>query len=168
MITILAAVGKNGVIGNNNQLIWHLPNDLKRFKQRTLGHPIIMGRKTFESFPKPLPGRVHFVISRQEHPSTENVYWVNSLQEAIQLAMTFSQEVFVIGGGEIYTQALPLADRMELTLVGATFEGDSYFPKIDFSQWNVISEEGHLKDEKHPYDYTFITLERKKEIDEDE
>lgn len=159
MITLIAAAAENNALGKNNEMLWHLPDDFKRFKQVTTGHHIIMGRKTFESFPKPLPNRTHIVISRQADYVKEGCIVVNSLEEAIQIAPK-DQETFVIGGGEIYALALPIADKIDLTRVHATFEADAFFPDFDASAWQLTTEEYHPKDEKHQYDFTFQTYIR--------
>ena len=157
-LTIIVAAGENDAIGKDNQLIWHLSDDLKRFKKLTSGHHIIMGRKTFESFPKPLPNRTHIVISRQlDYKVPEGVIVVNSLEDAINLSKHDDQP-FIIGGGEIYKLAMPLAHKIELTRVHHHFENaDTFFPKIDNSKWNVISNTFHDKDEGHEFSFSFIS-----------
>ena len=160
MITIIAAAAANDALGKDNKLIWHLSNDLKRFKKLTSGHHIIMGRKTFESFPKALPNRVNVVITRDKNYTAENAVIVHSIEEALHLAKEDTQP-FIIGGGEIYKQSLALTDRIELTRVHHDFEADTFFPKIDPEQWNIIAQEDCSKDEKHQYDYSFITYEKK-------
>lgn len=160
-LTIIVAAAENDAIGKDNQLIWHLSNDLKRFKALTSGHHIIMGRKTFESFPKPLPNRTHIVITRQDnYKAPEGVIIVNSLADAIDAAKSDSQP-FIIGGGEIYKQALLFADKIELTRVHHEFEADTFFPKIDMSVWKETENVLHEKDDKHNYAYSFITYERR-------
>ncbi|TJY36932.1 dihydrofolate reductase [Pontimicrobium aquaticum] len=160
-LTIIVAAAENDAIGKNNQLIWHLSDDLKRFKELTNGHHIIMGRKTFESFPKPLPNRKHVVISRQENYKVpEGVIVVNSLANAIDMAKNDSQP-FIIGGGEIYKQAMLFANKIELTRVHHSFEADTFFPKIDTSTWKETQNRYHDKDNNHEYAFSFITYERK-------
>ncbi|MEZ4854974.1 MAG: dihydrofolate reductase [Gelidibacter sp.] len=160
-LTLIVAAGENDAIGKNNQLIWHLSDDLKRFKTLTSGHCIIMGRKTFESFPKPLPNRTHIVISRQENYKVpEGVIVVNTLEDAIDAAKNDKQP-FVIGGGEIYRQAIAFASKIELTRVHESFDADTFFPKIDDSIWKETANKFHSKDENHPYDFSFMTYERK-------
>lgn len=156
MINIIVAASKNHVIGKDNKLLWHLPNDLKYFKAITTGHPIIMGRKTFESIGKPLPNRLNIVISRNKFESTENLIYATSLPEAIVIAEAKDQEIFVIGGGEIYKQALPLANKIHFTLVDTIIEGDTFFPELNENEWQVESSEFHPKDEKHAFNYTFL------------
>lgn len=160
MITLVAAVAENNALGKNNQLLWHLPDDFKHFKALTSHHTIIMGRKTFESFPKPLPNRKHIIITRQSHYNApEGCVVVNSLEEAFNL-VNKNEEVFVIGGGEIYTQALPYADKLELTRVHESFDADAFFPDFDISQWNIIREVHHAVDEKHAIPFTYFTYIR--------
>ena len=160
MITVIAAVAENNALGKENQLLWHLPDDFKRFKTLTSGHYIIMGRKTFESFPKPLPNRTHVIISRQANYQPEGCIVVNSLEQAIAVCPK-TEEVFIIGGGEIYRQSIAVADKLDLTKVHATFEADTHFPEIDLSQWQLVFEEYHPKDERHDFDFTFQTYSRK-------
>ena len=160
-LTMIVAAGENNAIGKDNQLIWHLSEDLKRFKRLTSGHHIIMGRKTFESFPKPLPNRVHVVITRQkDYKAPEGVIVVNSLEDALDASRSDDQP-FIIGGGEIYKQAMPLANTIELTRVHHSFEGaDTFFPEIDTSIWKEMNTTFNPKDDKHDYDFSFITYVR--------
>jgi dihydrofolate reductase len=160
MLTIIAAAAENNALGKDNQLVWHLPDDFKRFKKLTSGHHIIMGRKTFDTFPKLLPNRTHVVITRQDNFRKEDVLVVNSLARAIELSADDPQ-AFVIGGGEIYKMSMKLADKIELTRVHGNFEADTFFPEIDENQWKLVSEEFHEKDEKHNYAFTYLTYERK-------
>ncbi len=160
VITIIAAVAENNVIGKDNDLIWHLSDDLKHFKDLTSGHHIIMGRKTFESMPKALPNRTNVVITRQDDFSAENVIVAGSLQEALEVAKEDPQP-FIIGGGEIYKQALQFTDRIELTRVHHSFEGDTFFPEINTVVWKEVDTKFHAKDEKHEYDFTFIRYEKR-------
>ncbi|WNH09023.1 dihydrofolate reductase [Thalassobellus suaedae] len=160
-LTIIVAAAENDAIGKGNKLIWHLSDDLKRFKNLTNGHHIIMGRKTFESFPKPLPNRTHIVITRQaDYKVPEGVIVVNSLEAAIDVTKNELQP-FVIGGGEIYKQALAIADKIELTRIHENFEADTFFPKIDTAIWKETANTFHKKDEKHDYEFSFLTYERK-------
>ncbi|XLS29913.1 dihydrofolate reductase [Flavobacteriaceae bacterium M23B6Z8] len=161
MITLIAAAAENEVLGKNNELVWHLPDDFKRFKTLTSGHFIIMGRKTFETFPKPLPNRTHIIISRQHDYTTENGIVVNSIEDALKLAAEDSQP-FIIGGGEIYELGMPFADKIELTRVHANFEGDAFFPKIDEDEWELTEEHFHPADERHKQSFTYLTYLRKK------
>lgn len=157
MLTIIAAASENNALGKDNQLVWHLPEDFKRFKSLTSGHYIIMGRKTFESFPKPLPNRTHVIITRQkDYQVPEGCIVVSDLQDAIN-ACPKNEEVFVIGGGQIYKQAIDLVDKIDLTRVHTSVDADTFFPEIDTNKWELIFEEFHSKDEKHNFDYTFLT-----------
>ncbi|MDO5978316.1 dihydrofolate reductase [Flavivirga spongiicola] len=160
-LTIIVAAAENDAIGKDNKLIWHLSDDLKRFKSLTNGHHIIMGRKTFESFPKPLPNRTHIVITRQaDYQVPEGIIVVNSLEDAIS-AVKNDPQPYIIGGGEIYKQALLLADKIELTRVHEDFEADAFFPEIDTSIWKETANIFHTKDDKHKYEFSFLTYERK-------
>lgn len=160
MITLIAAASENNALGKDNQLVWHLPNDFKRFKEITSGHYIIMGRKTFESFPKPLPNRTHVIITRQKDYKVEDCHVVNSIEKAIEISPK-NEEVFIIGGAEIYKQSIDFADKIELTRVHADFDADAYFPEINLNKWELIFEEYHTKDEKHNFDFTFQTFVKK-------
>ncbi|WP_299124952.1 dihydrofolate reductase [uncultured Winogradskyella sp.] len=161
-LTIIVAAGENNAIGKDNSLIWHLSDDLKRFKSLTNGHHIIMGRKTFESFPKPLPNRTHIVITRQtDYEVPSGVIVVNSLHDAVDAAKNDKQP-FIIGGGEIYKQAMPLVDKLEITRVHSIFEdADTFFPEIDNTKWTEVSRTTHDADDKHTYAFSFITYLRK-------
>lgn len=154
-------MGRNREIGIDNQLPWHLPNDLKHFKTITSGHPVIMGRKTFESLGKPLPNRTNIVISRRTDWFQEGILIVGSIKEALKFAKKIDEEVFVIGGGNVYEQTILLADRLELTQVQASIEADTFFPEIDTDVWIKTDEICHDQDEKHNYAYCFQTYERK-------
>ncbi|MGM5468788.1 dihydrofolate reductase [Flavobacteriaceae bacterium LMO-SS05] len=159
-LTLIAAAGEHDGIGKDNQLIWHLSDDLKRFKSLTKGHCMIMGRKTFESFPKPLPHRTHIVITRQlNYKVPEGVIVVKNLEEALDAAKNDTQP-FIIGGGEIYKLAMPLASKIELTRVHSRFEADTFFPKIDTRIWTETSNIIHKKDDKHDYSFSYITYTR--------
>ena len=160
MIVMIAAVAENNALGKDNELVWHLPNDFKRFKELTSGHYIIMGRKTFESFPKPLPNRTHVVITRQEDYQPEGCIIVHSIEDAIQKCPE-NEEVFIIGGGEIYKQGLDFSDKIEITKVHAHFEADAFFPEINENKWELVQSELNLKDERHLYDYTYQTFVKK-------
>ncbi|WP_375239392.1 dihydrofolate reductase [Aurantibacter sp.] len=161
-LTLIVATAEANEIGKNNDLIWHLRNDLKRFKALTSGHCIIMGRKTFESFPKPLPNRLHIVITRQaDYKVPEGVIVVNSLEEAFTKIPKTETQPFVIGGGEIYKQAIPFTEKIELTKVHANFDADTFFPQFDLGEWKEINNEFHKKDEQHDYEFSFITYVRK-------
>lgn len=160
-LTIIVAAAENDAIGKDNKLIWHLGDDLKRFKNLTNNHHIIMGRKTFESFPKPLPNRTHVVITRQnDYVVPSGVIVVHNLEDAID-AVKSDMQPFIIGGGQIYKQALQIADTIELTRVHENFEADTFFPKIDPSMWIETANVFHTKDEKHNYEFSFLTYKRK-------
>ena len=159
-LSIIAAMSANRVIGNNNNLPWRLPADLKRFKSLTLGHHLIMGRKTFESIGQPLPGRTTVVITHQTGFAPEGVLVAHSIDQALQMA-SGDDEVFVAGGAQIYQQMLPRADRLYLTSIHEEFEGDTDFPEFEESDWQLISEEDHAADEKNPYSYSFLIYEKK-------
>ena len=159
LITIIVAASENNVIGNNNKLIWHLSDDLKRFKNLTKGHYVIMGRKTFESMPRALPNRTNVIITRKENYIAENAIVTNSLESALKIASDDAQP-FIIGGGEIYNIALNISDRIELTRVHHNFEGDTTFPEIDKEEWIESNRVEKKKDETHSYDFTFITYNK--------
>ncbi|KIA99023.1 diacylglycerol kinase [Flavobacterium sp. KMS] len=159
MIIMIAAVAENNALGKNNEMIWHLSNDFKRFKALTTGHHIIMGRKTFESFPKPLPNRTHIVITRQEEYQPEGCIVVKSIEEAIAKCPE-NDDSFIIGGGEIYNLGMPLADILEITRVHHSFEADAFFPEINKKEWQLVEAEPNTRDEKHLYDYTYETYVR--------
>ncbi len=158
---MIAAVAENNALGKNNDLLWHLPNDFKRFKEVTSRHYIIMGRKTFESFPKPLPNRTHVIITRQQDFQHESCIVVDTLKKAIA-ACPKNEDIFIIGGGEIYTQSIHFADQLDITRVHHSFDADVYFPEIDSKIWELTSETFNPKDERHLFDYTFQTFVRKK------
>lgn len=159
LVTIIVAAAENNVIGNENKLIWHLSDDLKRFKDLTKGHHVIMGRKTFESMPKALPNRINVIITRKKDYVAENAIVVNSLEEALKVSSDDPQP-FIIGGGEIYKMSMNISNRVELTRVHHNFDGDTYFPEIDSKIWCEINRTEKKKDDKHKYDYTFITYEK--------
>ncbi|MFD3000528.1 dihydrofolate reductase [Pontibacter toksunensis] len=161
MIAIVVAAAENNVIGKDNGLIWHLPADLRHFKQITMGHPMLMGRKTFESIGKPLPGRTSIIITTQKDYLAEGCIVTHSVQEAIEQANALDEEVCIIGGAEVYSQALPLTDTIYLTRIHHTFEGDVFFPELKEEEWETVEQEHHEPDEKNKYSYSFITLKRK-------
>ena len=161
LITIIVAAAENNVIGNENKLIWHLSDDLKRFKDLTKGHHVIMGRKTFESMPKALPNRTNVIITRKKDYIAENAIVVNSLEEALKVSSDDPQP-FIIGGGEIYNMSMNISDKIELTRVHHDFEGDTIFPKIDNENWIESDRVLKIKDEKHKYDFSFITYNKRK------
>ncbi|MBY0244222.1 MAG: dihydrofolate reductase [Sphingobacteriaceae bacterium] len=160
-ITIVVAIAQNNAIGKNNQLLWHLPADLKHFKEITSGHTIIMGRKTFESIGKALPNRKNIVISRNATLNIENIFIANSLEQAIEKCEN-EKEVFIIGGAEIYKQTLEICDKIELSTIHQSYEADTFFPEIDPKIWEITHSTLRPSDEKNNVDITFSTLERKK------
>ena len=160
---MIAAAAENNELGKDNDLLWHLPDDFRRFKKLTTGHKIIMGRKTFESFPKPLPNRVHIIITRDKNYTTDfdDCIIVHSLEDALKMVAE-DELSFIIGGGEIYKQGKPFSDTIELTRVHARFEdADTFFPEIDSEKWQLVNEEYHDKDQGHSYAFTFLTYERR-------
>lgn len=164
-LSLICAMDENLVIGRNNSLPWHLPEDLKYFKQTTMGNSIIMGRKTYESIGKPLPGRTNIIVSRNREYEVEDARVVNSLSEAIELAENIafidgSLEAFVIGGAELFEEALTLVNRLHLTMVHAEVDGDTWFPDFEVSDFNEVSREYFEADEDNPYDYSICVLER--------
>ena len=164
-LAIIVAAAQNGIIGRNNALPWHLPEDLRYFKRRTLGKPIVMGRKTYESIGRPLPGRTNIVISRNAGFAADGIKVVRSLDEALRLADDIAQidgvdELVVIGGAEIYREALPRAERLYLTEVHAVIQGDAVLPDIDWAQWREVGRERHAAEAPNPYDYSFVVYER--------
>jgi dihydrofolate reductase len=160
VITMIAAAGANNELGLNNELVWHLPDDFKRFKQLTSGHHIIMGRKTFESLLKPLPNRTHIVITRSNGYKKEGAVVVHSMEEAIS-ATEDDNQPFIIGGGEIYKIGLEFAQKIELTRVHGAFEADTFFPEIPRTKWKLASEDHHDKDDRHKFSFSYQTFLRK-------
>jgi len=160
-IYIVVAIGENFAIGKNNQLLWHMPADLKFFKQTTSGHTVVMGRKTFASVGKPLPNRRNIVITRDTDLKIEGAEVVNSLDKALEVTKIEEKPVFIIGGAEIYRQALPKTDTLYLTTIHHNFDADTFFPEINRNEWDVVSSDSHKADEKNKYDYTFEVLKRK-------
>lgn len=160
MLSLIVAISQNRVIGKNNQLPWHLPADLAWFRQQTSGKPVIMGRKTFESIGRPLPKRTNIVLSRQlfEH---EDVVWQPNLESAVNFAKDFA-EIMLIGGGELFKQALPLAERLYLTEIQAEIDGDTFFPEIHWHDWSIEFEQWRPADENNPYTCRFLILQRRK------
>lgn len=160
MITLIAAASENNALGKDNDLLWHLPDDFTRFKKLTTGHHIIMGRKTWESFPKPLPNRTHVVITRNKTYQAVGATVVHTLEDAL-LFTREQAHTFIIGGGEIYAIALEAATRIELTRVHGEFEADAFFPEIDQEKWALKESVYHDKDERHRYAFTFETWVKK-------
>lgn len=159
-ISIVAAIAKNRVIGKNNRLPWRLPRDMQHFREVTTGKPVIMGRKTFESIGKALPGRKNIILTRDSNFRAEGCVVVHSVEEALA-AVEGTQEIMVIGGAEIYKAFLPRVERMYLTEIHADFEGDTFFPEYDPSEWQETERQDFPADEKNPYRYSFVVFERK-------
>ena len=164
LISLVVAASTNNAIGLNKKLLWHLPNDMKFFKNTTWAMPVIMGRKTFESMTgKPLPGRLNIIITRQKAWTAAGVTIVHSLADALKTASSADyKEAFIIGGGEIFTDAMPEADKIYLTRVDAILDGDAFFPAIDQKAWKMVSEESFAPDAKHAYAYHFQLWEKNK------
>ena len=160
MVSIIVAIAQNGTIGDKNALLWHIKEDMRFFRTTTSGHAVVMGRKTFESLgSRPLPKRTNLVITRQDI-AFEGALTSHSLEEAIRMA-DGDEEVFIIGGAQIYREALRVADRMYITRVMHDYEGDTSFPEIDFSEWKLVSEEYHDRGEEYEYPFAFLTYDRK-------
>ncbi|MEO9571382.1 MAG: dihydrofolate reductase [Polaribacter sp.] len=162
MITIIAAIAKNNALGKDNDLIWHLPADLKRFKKVTSGHHILMGRNTFESIGKPLPNRTTIIITRNKNYFKEGCLIAHSIEEAINLVEN-DATIFIIGGAQVYKETLKknLADQLDITLVHQEFDADAFFPEIDLNLWEEINREDFIADEKNKFDYSFIRYSKK-------
>ena len=162
MLSIIVAISDNNVIGKDNKLLWHIPEDMKRFKRLTTGHVIIMGRKTFESLPNILPNRKHIVLTRDTSykVNNENVEIVNDI-DGIEKYINDKEEHFVIGGAIIYSQLLKKSNKIYMTKVHKVYEGDAYFPKLSEEEWKIVEEEKGINNEANPYDYDFITYIRK-------
>lgn len=163
-VSIIVAVADNGVIGKDNQLIWHLPADMRYFKEKTTGHCVITGRKNYESIPekfRPLPNRTNIVITRQSNYEAKGAIIANSPENALEIAKQKEDqdEIFIIGGAEIYRYFIPFCNRIYLTKIHHNFDGDAHF-NLPENEWKLIQEEHHLKDEKNPYDYTFCLYEK--------
>ncbi|CAH2715540.1 IS1595 family transposase ISSsu9 [Neobacillus rhizosphaerae] len=161
MISFIVAMDENNVIGKDNQLPWHLPEDLKFFKKITLGHPIAMGRKTHESIGRVLPGRENIVITRQQDYQSEECTIFYSVEEFVKYCRNQNDEIFVIGGAEIFKETFPFAECLYITLIHKEFEGDTFFPEFFQTKWELVSSEKGIKNEKNPYDYEFRKYKRK-------
>lgn len=164
-IAMIAAVAANGVIGKDNDLVWSLPDDMRYFMNTTKDHFIVLGRKNYESLPpkfRPLPNRTNVVITRQPALQLDNAFVVHSLEEAIALCKKENQEkIFIIGGGQIYKQALPQTDTLYLTEIHQSFEGDTFFPDYDKTEWQEVSRKNHTTDDRHKYSFDFVVYKRK-------
>jgi len=164
LISLVVAASENNVIGKDNKLLWHLPNDMKFFKNTTWAMPVIMGRKTYDALGKPLTGRTNIVITRQKAWMAEGVKVVKNLDEAIRVsAHSDAKEAFVIGGGEIYKQSIPRAHKIYITRVHATLEGDTFFPELNESEWKNVSKLDFTQDDKHAFAYSFQVWVRKRQ-----
>lgn len=152
-------MSENRVIGNHNQLPWHLPADLKHFKNITMGHPIIMGRKTYESIGRPLPGRLNIIITRDKNYQAPGCTVVNSIEDALSITQE-NDEIFIIGGASLYQSMLPFTQRLYLTLIHQEIEGDAYFPELNMNDWVEIERNTHLAEDAHSYSYSFLVFER--------
>lgn len=162
MISFIVAMDDNRVIGKDNELPWHLPEDLKNFKRVTMGHPIVMGRKTFESIGRALPGRENIIITRNPSFSRDDCTVFYQIEDLLSYCKQKpEEEFFVIGGAEIFKQLLREVGRLYITIIHEDFQGDTFFPEIDMNEWQLTSTEKGLKDEKNPYDYEFTVYERK-------
>ena len=159
MISIIVAIAENGVIGDKNALLWNIKEDMRRFRTTTTGHPVVMGRKTFESIGRPLPKRTNVVITRGDS-EFEGCLVAHSIEEAVKI-FSPDEEVFIIGGAQIYKQALPLADKLYLTVVHRSYEGDTSFPEIDYSEWREVAREEFERGEEYDGAFTFVDLVRK-------
>lgn len=160
MKSFLVAMDRNRVIGKDNDLPWRLPADLAYFKKKTTGHTILMGRKTYESIGRPLPNRLNVILTKNKHFTAEGCIVVHSVEEALALMNKKEDEYFIIGGSDLFKQFFPYVDRMYITFIDEEFEGDTFFPEIDMSDWKLISKEKGKKDEKNRYDYEFLVYER--------
>lgn len=160
MISLIVAMDQNRLIGKDNQLPWHLPADLQYFKKVTMGKPIVMGRKTFDSIGRVLPGRENVIVTRNRSYTNDNCTVLHSVDEVKQFAEASEQEVFIIGGAEIFKEILPVADRLYITEIQESFEGDTYFPAIDEKKWKLVSSTPGIVDEKNKYAHQYIVLER--------
>ncbi len=162
IVSLIAAVAENGVIGRGDALPWRLPADMKHFKELTTGHPVVMGRKTFETLPKPLPNRRNVIVTRDRSYHRVGADVVHSIEAALSL-VSDEEEVFIAGGGEIYELALPYADRLYLTVVHANFDGDVRFPDLELDEWRLIESDRHDKDERHAVSFSFMHYERQEQ-----
>jgi dihydrofolate reductase len=160
-LSAITAVSQNNVIGLHNDLPWHLPADMRFFKSTTMGHVVVLGRKSYEAFGKAYPGRTNIVITRQQNYALPDAIVVHSLEEAIRKAKTIEQqEIFILGGAQIFRQSMPLIDRIYLTRIYHDFEGDAFFPTMNTKEWKLVKDEKHEPDEKNKYRYAFQTWER--------
>lgn len=160
IVSIIVAIGNDRVVGKDNKLPWNLPADLAHFKEKTMGKPVIMGQKTFESIGRPLPGRTNVVLTLDKDFAASGCIVAHSIEEALEKLKDF-EEVMIAGGVSIYRQFLPLADRMYLTIIEGDFEGDAFFPEFDWAEWEETERADNAADKENPYPYSFLTLKRK-------
>ncbi|WP_437922013.1 dihydrofolate reductase [Sphingobacterium sp. LRF_L2] len=158
-LTQIVAATNNNVIGKDNKMPWHLPDDFKYFKKNTIDHSVIMGRKTFDSLGKALPDRRNIVLTRDQEWAAEDVDVANSIQEILTYCRD-EREIFIIGGAKIYEQTLPMSEKVLLTRVDTSIDGDAFYPELPLSEWKLVNSEHHPKDERHAYDFTFEVWER--------
>lgn len=161
MISLLVAMDQKRTIGKNNDLPWHLPADLAYFKRVTMGHPIVMGRKTHESIGRALPGRPNIIITKDKNYSAQGCRVIHSIEEIKGIEEKMEDEIFVIGGAQIFKETVQFADLLYITLIEKTFEGDTFFPEINKAEWELVLKEKGIKDERNPYDYFFLIYKRK-------
>lgn len=162
MITLIAAVAANGAIGKDNQLLWRIPEDMKRFKEVTSGHAVIMGRKTFDSLPQPLKNRINIVITRNPNYRTpEGILIAHSLDESFEIAKQFDSNPYVLGGGRIYHEAIEQVDFLDITHIDKEFQGDAYFPEIDPNIWQIEAQSQWFNNEQESFNYRFVSYGRK-------
>ncbi|WP_175991286.1 dihydrofolate reductase [Bacillus sp. Marseille-Q1617] len=161
MISFIVAMDSKSAIGKNNELPWHLPADLAFFKRVTMGNPIVMGRKTFESIGRALPGRENVIVTRDRQYRAKDCTIIHSVEKISEIQSSTTEEMFVIGGAEIFKEVFPIADRLYITLIEEEFGGDTFFPSFNQDEWELISKEKGPTDDKNPYDYYFLTYDRK-------
>ena len=161
---MIVAIDKNRGIGKDNGLLWHIPDELKRFREITTGHPIIMGRKTYESIGRPLPGRINVILTRDQTYTAGGCVIMHSVEEVLEKYGNSKEELFIIGGGEIFEELFPFSDRLYITLLDEEFKGDTYFPEFDANQWEVVSDIKGLVDRENHYAHTYYIYERKNNI----
>ncbi|MFA8439526.1 dihydrofolate reductase [Pueribacillus sp. YX66] len=162
MISFLVAMDRNRVIGKDNDLPWKLPADLAYFKKLTTGHTVVMGRKTYESIGRPLPNRQNVILTRDKQYTAENCVVIHSVEEALELMNKKEDKYFIIGGSDLFEQFLPYVDRMYITFIDETFEGDTFFPEVDMSNWKLVLKQKGKKDEKNRYEHSFLVYDRLK------
>lgn len=169
LVSAIVAIARNRVIGRDDEIPWRLSADMKYFKRKTMGHHVLMGRKTFQSIGRPLPGRTNIVITRDPFFVASNVLVARSVEEGLSIALdNGEEEAFIIGGSQIYTQSRPYWDRLFLTVIDAEVEGDKFFPEIDLTDWRCLSAEAHPADENNEYSFTFYVYERCEILEDEE